>query len=98
MLYQEAGATPSNMVTAYCAMGVGALKGSRNSTRDAKKAYIQSYIDVPARPEPGSRCLNSYGLNLFSTLKAAQSIETQSVSFESPFTATLKVDKSGTKR
>jgi hypothetical protein len=31
-------------------MGVGALKGSRVSTRDAKKAYIQSFIGAPGRP------------------------------------------------
>ena len=50
MIYQEAGATPSNMATAHCAMGVGALKGSTITTADAKKAYIQSDIDVPGRP------------------------------------------------
>ena len=38
------------MATAHGAMGVGALKGSKASTRDAKKAYIQSWIDVPGRP------------------------------------------------
>jgi len=31
-------------------MGVGALKGSTFSTRDAEKAYIQSDIDLPGRP------------------------------------------------
>ena len=50
MLYQEVGATPSSMATALCAMAVGALKGSSISTRDAKKAYIQSEIDTPGRP------------------------------------------------
>ena len=50
MIYREPGATPSNMATAHCAMGFGALKGSRSSTKDAKKAYIQSDIDVPGRP------------------------------------------------
>ena len=53
MIYQESGATPSNMATANCAMGVGALKGSHASTRDAKKAYIQSSIDVPGTPDLG---------------------------------------------
>ena len=50
MLYQEVGATPSSMASAHAAMGVGALKGSKMTTRDAKKAYIQSFIDAPGRP------------------------------------------------
>ena len=50
MLYQEVGATPSNMPTARCALGVGALKDLSFSTRDARKAYIQSFIDAPGRP------------------------------------------------
>ena len=50
MIYQEAGATPSNMATAHCAMGVGALKGSTVTTADAKKAFIQLDMDVPGRP------------------------------------------------
>ena len=54
MLYQESGATPSNMATAHCAMGVGALKGSEATTRDAKKAYIQS---EPGRPRTWVRML-----------------------------------------
>jgi hypothetical protein len=47
MLYQEVGAAPSNMATAHCVMGVGALQGCFTSTRDAKKACIQSFIDAP---------------------------------------------------
>ena len=50
MLYQEVGATPSSMASAHCALGIGALKGSTFSTRDAEKAYIQSDIDKPGRP------------------------------------------------
>lgn len=38
MLYQEVGATPSNMASAHCALGIGAIKKSGFSTRDAKKA------------------------------------------------------------
>ena len=38
------------MASAHCALGVGALKGSKFPTRDAKKAYIQSSIDAPGRP------------------------------------------------
>ena len=37
------------MASAHCALGVGARKGSKFSTRDAKKAYIQSLI-APGRP------------------------------------------------
>ena len=50
MLYQEVGATPSSMACTQMAMACGALKGSRSSTRDARKAYIQSFIDKPGRP------------------------------------------------
>ena len=50
MLYQEVGATPSTMACTQLAMACGALKGSRSSTRDARKAYIQSFIDKPGRP------------------------------------------------
>ncbi|MHC4950810.1 MAG: reverse transcriptase domain-containing protein, partial [Planctomycetota bacterium] len=50
LLYQEVGATPSNLATAHCAIGAGALKGSRATTRDVKQAYIQSEIDLPGRP------------------------------------------------
>ena len=50
MLYQEIGATPSTMACTQLAMACGALKGSRSSTRDARKAYIQSFIDKPGRP------------------------------------------------
>ena len=50
MLYQEVGATRSSMASAHAALGVGALKGSKMTTRDAKKAYIQSFIDAPGRP------------------------------------------------
>ena len=32
------------------ALACGALKGSRATTRDARKAYIQSFIDKPGRP------------------------------------------------
>ena len=48
MLYQEVGATPSSMASAHCALGVGALKGSKFSTRDAKKPY--SIIHLCSRP------------------------------------------------
>ena len=50
MQYQEIGATLSSMGSAHCALGVGALKKSKMSTIDAKKSYIQSFIDVPGRP------------------------------------------------
>ena len=50
MVYQEVGATPSSMATAQMAIAAGVLKGSRPTTRDAKKAYIQSWIDKPGRP------------------------------------------------
>jgi hypothetical protein len=50
MLYQEVGATPSSMASTQMALACGALKGSRATTRDARKAYIQSFIDKPGRP------------------------------------------------
>jgi hypothetical protein len=50
MLYQEVGATPSSMASTQLALACGALKGSRATTRDARKAYIQSFIDKPGRP------------------------------------------------
>ena len=50
MLYQEVGATPSSMACTQTALACGALKGSRATTRDARKAYIQSFIDKPGRP------------------------------------------------
>ena len=50
LLYQEVGATPSSMSSTQAAIAAGVLKGSRASTRDAKKAYIQSWIDKPGRP------------------------------------------------
>ena len=50
LLYQEVGATPSNLATAHCAIGAGVLKGSRATTRDVKQAYDQSEIDLPGRP------------------------------------------------
>ena len=40
MLYQEVGATPSSFATTQAAMAVGALKGSRATTRDARKPRI----------------------------------------------------------
>ena len=50
MLYQEVGATPSSMASTQMFLACGALKGSRSTTRDARKAYIQSFIDKPGRP------------------------------------------------
>ena len=50
MLYQGVGATPGSMASAHYALGVGALEGSKFSTRDAKKAYIQLFIDAPGCP------------------------------------------------
>ena len=38
------------MATAHCAMGLGVVKRSRSTIRDAKKAYAQPLIDVPGRP------------------------------------------------
>ena len=38
------------MATAQLAIAAGVLKGSRPTTTDAKKAYIQSWIDKPGRP------------------------------------------------
>ena len=50
MLYQEVGATPSCMASTQMPLACGALQGSRATTRDARKAYIQSFIDKPGRP------------------------------------------------
>ena len=50
LLYQEVGATPSNLATVHCAIGAGVLKGSWATTRDVQQAYIQSEIDLPGRP------------------------------------------------
>ena len=98
MAYQEAGATPSNMATAHCAMGDGALKGSRATTRDAKKAYIQSSIDVPGRPRTLVRLLSFYGQNYGSMLAAPVNIETLFVSSGSRSMATRRVDPFGTRK
>ena len=38
LLYQEVGATPSSMSSTQAAIATGVLKGSRPTTRDAKKA------------------------------------------------------------
>ena len=50
MIYQEVGTTPSSMATAQLSIAAWALKGSRPTTRGAKKAYIQSWIDKPGKP------------------------------------------------
>ena len=38
------------MASTQMALACGALKGSRSTTRDARNAYIQSFIDKPGRP------------------------------------------------
>jgi hypothetical protein len=43
------------MAATQAAIAAGVLKGSRPSTRDAKKAYIQSWIDKPGRPRTWMR-------------------------------------------
>ena len=96
MIYQEAGTTPSNMATAHRAMGVGALKGSTVTTADAKKAYIQSDIDVPGRPRtwvclPKSLWPKSW-FNADGSPKYRDPGLFMLCGGKSPFMATLKVD------
>ena len=59
-LFQEVGATPSNMVSCKMSAGCAAAKGHVMTTRDAEQAYIQSYINTPGRPETWVRLPKSW--------------------------------------
>lgn len=50
-LFQEVGATPSNMVSCKTSLCCASAKGHIATQRDAEQAYIQSRIDTPGRPE-----------------------------------------------
>ena len=98
MIYQESGATPSNMATAHGAMGVGALKGSKASTRDAKKAYIQSWIDVPGRPRTWVRLPKFLWPASWFNSDGSPKYRDPVCILRNLFTGTLRVDPFGTRK
>ena len=98
MVYQEAGANPSNMATAHCAMGVGALEGSTVTTADAKKVYIQSDIDVPGRPRTWVRLPKFLWPKSWSNADGSPKYRDPVCILKSSLMARLRVDPFGTRR
>ena len=98
MIYQESGATPSNMATAHCAMGVGALRARMLLLEMPKRLTFNHASMSLGVPGPGLDFQNSYGLNHGLTAMAVANTRTRYVSLKNPFTGIRKAVLSGTRR